>query len=1142
MFRNFFRLLLTVSLVLIFSVSVSADQIDWQRFPHQAWPKMQSPPQIDGVVDQAEWLTASQLGPMKVSQDGVDDGIGREVFVAYDQDNLYIAFRFNRPATALKPFSPSATGRFDHTIDADMVEIMFSPDLDFDHSYAFWLYPNGAYGEALAQRGKVSSWNCDWQQKTRLTKSGWEGELAILFKAFGLDGPPSSEKLWGFDIVDNRKTPFKLLAHWSYRGQLWHGYENFGRIRFDPRVPAVRLTQASELGNGQLGVEFVLANATGSDVHVSTDIQLFKRKDGLQGGPKSYYTNLESGMSHDSQAEFTKDVNLEDQVKFARGFYEPVPDAIAKPSAHVQQNMRHSLGFRAPGKTGEYMVAYRILQDQQTVSSGITLFRVQPPLALKLEPYWLKSQVIRVIADLDKVDRQTDALAKLTIENENGDILSQSEATVKADALVQSMLVSTKGLKPDYYRVRMKLLDQAGQLIVQNTQPIHKPQTPVWLGNDFGNRTVVPKPWTPIKADSRGHVSMWGRSYDLSSVWPSTVTTNGKSVLPEPVRLLVTSDQKLLDWQVKQLDLQSTNPGRAVYQVQLHNSHADIAGTMTIDFDGMVWYDLKLTFSDSSLDLDSVVLDIPVAAEYAQLFGRHKFHRDPVIHPRQPVADRNGHAGRVLDSLMPFTPYLWLGDENAGMGWTAEAPIDWHNENPNACLQIVPASSGGQPARMRIHMVDSKLTIEKPMRLAFGLQATPIRAMPEHQTLNIFQKNGVYADEKIFTQLQKAGCKTIVFYYSWRGNSKTEMGGTPERPVDPAQQKQLKEAVEMAHKHGFKVIMFTGWGVNATSPNWQQFSYELGKYPIQNKGWGTFAQASAPNGAYVDFMAYGHADLAREYKVDGVLWDSTSNLAPDCNLLTGNAWVDREGHVRQKYPVLATRDLYRRIYNIYKSEERTDGIIYNHGGSLWPINVYADLLNRGEGRPMVAPTILDGWHGSLHEFRSEYSGIPFGVQFTGENNDFARLPMRVSTHLSVFLLQGGYPKEYSHYATHWSYQYKDRPIMALWQIFDDLPYDQHVKATYYFQNQPIVDLSNDQLLASSFVSGDRKRAIVVISNLHTDPADNVTAKLNFDVMGLKGNAFQIHDAMLRKPLDAQQGTLQLDIQAQRYRILKVQAK
>ena len=184
-------------------------------------------------------------------------------------------------------------------------------------------------------------------------------------------------------------------------------------------------------------------------------------------------------MSHDSQAEFTKDVNLEDQVKFARGFYEPVPDAIAKPSAHVQQNMRHSLGFRAPGKTGEYMVAYRILQDQQTVSSGITLFRVQPPLALKLEPYWLKSQVIRVIADLDKVDRQTDALAKLTIENENGDILSQSEATVKADALVQSMLVSTKGLKPDYYRVRMKLLDQAGQLIVQNTQPIDKPQTPV---------------------------------------------------------------------------------------------------------------------------------------------------------------------------------------------------------------------------------------------------------------------------------------------------------------------------------------------------------------------------------------------------------------------------------------------------------------------------------------------------------------------------------------------------------------------------------------------------------------------------------------------------------------------------------------
>src|SRR5690606_19302961 len=101
--------------------------------------------------------------------------------------------------------------------------------------------------EAACRRRKDYKWNGAWQTASRMTDTGWEGEVAIPFASFGKDGPPSPDQVWGFDFVDNRRTPYALRAHWSYRGNGWSRYENFGRIRFAP-VPAVRFQQAGEAG------------------------------------------------------------------------------------------------------------------------------------------------------------------------------------------------------------------------------------------------------------------------------------------------------------------------------------------------------------------------------------------------------------------------------------------------------------------------------------------------------------------------------------------------------------------------------------------------------------------------------------------------------------------------------------------------------------------------------------------------------------------------------------------------------------------------------------------------------------------------------------------------------------------------------
>src|SRR5690606_9363604 len=131
-------------------------------------------------------------------------------------------------------------------------------------------------------------------------------------------------------------------------------------------------------------------------------------------------------------------------------------------------------------------------------------------------------------------------------------------------------------------------------------------------------------------------------------------------------------------------------------------------------------------------------LQVDLQPQFAELMGRHKFLVDPVISTRQPEPDLNGAPGILEHAKMPFTPYLWIGNENGGIGFIAEAPIDWQIDQPNSVLETLPASAG-KPAGLRAHFVQAPKRLDQPMRVQFGLQATPIRALPHRrEILNIY--------------------------------------------------------------------------------------------------------------------------------------------------------------------------------------------------------------------------------------------------------------------------------------------------------------------------------------------------------------------------------------------------------------------
>lgn len=1132
---------LSVVVVLCVAAVVHADDLDWRRVPHLAVPQMTAAPMIDGQVTAAEWLTAAELGPLRVGPSGVSDDLTRRTWIGYDQQGVYIAFQLHRPIGSEQPRWPAEEGRIDSARGGDIIEIMFAPKLQYKNGYNFWIFANNAFGDAKLDPKKVKHWDTNWDHAARTTPFGWEGEVALPWSALDCDGPPPADEWWAFDFVDNRRSPFGLLGHWSYRGQLWHTFMNFGRIRFDPDVPAVRLEHAGDLGDGRTGVEFAVVNPGATAKQVDVELHVHRRKPGAEGGPQSYFENVESGMAHDLTTEFTKGVDLDQIVGYAMKYYEPVLNAGSKVSLDAQPGQRRTAGFTRDGGEGEFLLQYHVQSEGETVYRGVTTFRIEPPLAIEVEPYWLYSQVIDVKADLRKLTgrEMTSAIFSVT-PPDGGEPIVQEKVAVGANAIDVTATLPTESLEPGGYKVRVAVLDKAGNTTATNEIAIERPQTPVWFDNDEGLRTEVSKPWTPMQyADGGKRVSMWNRTYDMSGVLPRSMTAGGVEVLASPIALNFTVGGELIAWRVEQFKARQTAAGKAVYDVKLSSKVGEIAGEMTVEFDGMVWYDLKLTPRDKTLTIDKADLAVDLAPQFADLMSRHKFHLDEGLTNNVPKPAKDGRPGRLDHHQMPFTPYLWIGNEQGGVGFTAEAPIDWHITQPDRVLETLPARDG-QPAGMRIHMIDAPLTLEQPMRLEFGLQATPIRPMPPHEVLYLVQSGGPITNEEYVKNITDAGANAAIFYYHWRGDVKANGApGVPFPPATPEEDAELRAGIELCHRYGMKVMVYTGWGVQADSDAWKAFGYELGKYPIQNKGWGTYVQSAGLNGGYGDLMAYYHANLARAYGMDGILYDSTGNITNDRNARIGNTWTDREGNIRPRYAVRATRDLYRRIYNIYNGESRPEGLVYNHGGSMWPINVYAHILNRGEGRPMIAPTLRDCWT-PFEEFRAEYSGEPFGLRFSGDKNDHKRLPMRVSTHLTVFLLHANWPKGGSWNPKHWGYDYTDRPIIPMWSIFKWLPYDDTTVSHMYFHDKQVVNLKPARLKSSSFVSGDGKRAIAVVSNLDTTPAAGAEVTFDFKAMGLDDGDVTVTDALLDQPVELRGRTIKVDIDQQRYRLLKLQ--
>ena len=189
-------------------------------------------PLIDGILDEACWREADVATGFVLLERGGRATQQTECMVAYDAENLYVAFLcLESDPSGVRALRTARDG--DVWLD-DCVEVF----LDTQHSHhTYYHVITNCIGTQFDEIGppfpNPKSWDATWFAATHAGRGGWSVEIAIPFRSLGVELPPPGT-VWGFNA---HRQEYRLIERSSWSATL-HGFhepQNFGHLFFVPQ-------------------------------------------------------------------------------------------------------------------------------------------------------------------------------------------------------------------------------------------------------------------------------------------------------------------------------------------------------------------------------------------------------------------------------------------------------------------------------------------------------------------------------------------------------------------------------------------------------------------------------------------------------------------------------------------------------------------------------------------------------------------------------------------------------------------------------------------------------------------------------------------------------------------------------------------
>jgi hypothetical protein len=157
--------------------------------------RTQTPPKIDGVMDDACWADAMVITGFKKYDPDYGQPATQKTFVhiLYDDEAIYIGARLmdSAPDSILKQLG----NRDDGSLNADWFGVQFDTYHNRLDGYTFRVTASGVQIDS-----RVSDWTYDavWQSKVEITNEGWVVEMMIPYSAIRF--PAQTEQIWGLQL------------------------------------------------------------------------------------------------------------------------------------------------------------------------------------------------------------------------------------------------------------------------------------------------------------------------------------------------------------------------------------------------------------------------------------------------------------------------------------------------------------------------------------------------------------------------------------------------------------------------------------------------------------------------------------------------------------------------------------------------------------------------------------------------------------------------------------------------------------------------------------------------------------------------------------------------------------------------------
>jgi hypothetical protein len=167
-------------------------------------PHFETPPVIDGKLDDAIWQSAALFGDFLQTSPGenVKPTNPTEFMMGYDAKNLYMAFRIIEPKDKVR----ATVARRDNIFNDDYVLVHLDTFNDQRQAYLLFFNPLGIQADGTFTEGRGEDYSLDivMESKGVLTEDGFTIEVAIPFKSLRYEA--GKNKQWGLHI--NRRVKY----------------------------------------------------------------------------------------------------------------------------------------------------------------------------------------------------------------------------------------------------------------------------------------------------------------------------------------------------------------------------------------------------------------------------------------------------------------------------------------------------------------------------------------------------------------------------------------------------------------------------------------------------------------------------------------------------------------------------------------------------------------------------------------------------------------------------------------------------------------------------------------------------------------------------------------------------------------------